>query len=209
MSRMRVLEARVLTAAVVVAASAWTLARGVQAVAYDIVAERPISRDDIAKTFGPWVNAPGVAALARENLMRVPPDFAEAAQIRDRREALADYLSAVPLSSQRWLELAVMRNALGGPAEKVIEALAMSSLTGPNEAAVILRRAAFALSIWEKLDAATRERTANDLAVVSPPLDPGGIRLALAIKTDRERDDVRDTLAAHGVSAQVIQYVGL
>jgi hypothetical protein len=206
---MRVLEARVLTAALVVAASAWTIARGVQAVAYEVVAERPIARNDIAKTFGPWVNAPGVAALARENLMRVPPDFAEAEQIRDRREALADYLAVVPLSSQRWLELAVMRNASGWPAEKVIEALAMSSLTGPNEAAVILKRAAFALSIWEKLDVDTRARAANDLAVVLPPLDPGGIRLALAIKTDQVRDDVRDTLVAHGVSAQVIQYVGL
>ena len=183
--------------------SLWTVWHGALAGRYELVAQ---SADTAS---GDWLHERGVAPLALENLMRLAIDPADPSQFQKRSELLTAYLAIVPLSSQRWLELAVMRNALGLPGVKIAEALAMSSLTGPNEAHVILRRAAFALSIWEKLDPDTRGRAANDLAVIAPPLDPGGIKLALAIKTDKVRTEVRDTLVAHGVPAAVVQYIGL
>jgi hypothetical protein len=202
-------EVRFLTMLAITVVSLWTLWLGVRAVDFELVAGQPIVLGDPARTFGPWQNERGVASLAIENMMRVAPDPADAQQIEKRRAVLADYLSTVPLSSQRWLELAVMRHASGLQPEKITDALALSSLTGPNEAAVILKRSAFALSIWEKLDADTRDRTLGDLAVITPPLDAAGIRLALSIKTPKIRADLRDTLAARGVSAQSIRYIGL
>lgn len=202
-------EVRFLTILAATIVSLWTLWHGALAAGYAFVAERPINRDDIAKTFEPWQHERGVASLAIENQMQVMPGSADPKQIQDRRAALADFLGVVPLSSQRWLDLAVMRNASGMPAEKVTDALAMSSLTGPNEASIILKRSAFALSIWEKLDPETRDRAINDLAVITPPLDTAGIRLALSIKTAKIRADVRETLAARGVPARSIRYIGL
>jgi hypothetical protein len=202
-------EVRFLTILAITIVSLWTLWRGALAVDYEFVAGQPILLGDPARTFGPWQNERGVASLAIENKMRVAPDPGDAKQIETRRAVLADYLGVVPLSSQRWLDLAVMRHASGLSPEKIIEALALSSLTGPNEAAVILNRSAFALSIWEKLDAKTRDRTIGDLAVITPPLDAAGIRLALSIQTPKIRADLRDTLAARGMSVQSIRYIGL
>jgi hypothetical protein len=207
MSRTR--DLRFLTIAAVIALSLWTAWRGALAAAYEFAVLRSKTQGEGAAVSGHWTNERGVASLALVNQMRVAPDFGEPAQIQARRDMLAAFLGHVPLSSQRWLELAVMRNASGQAAEKITEALAMSSLTGPNEASIILRRAAFALSIWEKLDPETRGRAANDLAVIIPPLDPGGIKLALAIKTDKVRSEVRDTLAARGVAPSVVKYIGL
>jgi hypothetical protein len=202
-------EVRFLTILAVTVVSLWTLWHGALAAGYEFVAARPIVLGDPARTFGPWQRERGVASSATENLMRVAPDPADPKQIQDRRAVLADFLGVVPLSSQRWLDLAVMRNASGLPGEKIAEALAMSSLTGPNEASIILKRSAFALSIWEKLDPEARDRAINDLAVITPPLDAAGIRLALSIKTAKIRADVRDALATRGVPAQSIQYIGL
>lgn len=201
---------RILTMLAVIVLSSWTMWRGVQTTAYEFAAQRAMVGDTAAAArLGEWADVRGVAPLALENMMRAPVDPGDPAQIETRRELLAAYLARVPLSSQYWLELAVMRNASGAPVNKISEALALSSLTGPNEANVLLKRAAFALSIWEKIDAETRGRTASDLAVVAPPLNADGIKLALAIKTDKVRSDVRDTLVAHGVPAAVVKYVGL
>lgn len=202
-------EVRFLTILAVTIVSLWTLWHGALAAGYEFVAARPGARDDVAKTFGLWRHERGVASLAIENMMRVAPDPADAKQIAERRAALADFLGVVPLSSQRWLDLAVLRNASGLSGDKVVEALAMSSLTGPNEASIILKRSAFALSIWEKLGADAHDRAINDLAVITPPLDVAGIRLALSIKTAKIRADVRDALTARGVPPQSIRYIGL
>lgn len=202
-------EVRFLTIVAVTIVSLWTLWHGALAAGYELVAARAVAREDVAKTLGPWQHERGVASLAIESMMRVAPDPADAKQIADRRAVLVDFLGVVPLSSQRWLDLAVMRNASGLPGEKVAEALAMSSLTGPNEASIILKRSAFALSIWEKLDTEAHDRALNDLAVITPPLEVTGIRLALSIKTAKIRADMRDALAARGVPPQSIRYIGL
>lgn len=193
---------RVVTILAFVALAAWTLWRGAMVAGYEVAMLRSASPAG-------WMHEPGVAPMALDRMMRAAADPADASPTAARSELLTAYLTRVPLSSQHWLELAVMRNASGAPADKVAAALAMSSLTGPNEASVLLRRSAFALSIWEKLDSETQGRAANDLAVVAPPLDPGGIKLALAIKTDKVRNEVRAALAAHGVPAEVVRYIGL
>jgi len=202
-------DLRFLTVFAVIALSMWTAWHGALAAAYELATLRPAARGDRAIVPGPWTNERGVASLALENALRAASRPEAQTPLPTRLDLLADYLAHVPLSSQRWLDLAVVRNASGMPAGRIAEALAMSALTGPNEANVILRRAAFALSIWEKLDPETRGRAASDLAVIIPPLDPGGIKLALAIKTDKMRSEVRDTLVAHGVPATVIKYIGL
>ena len=57
-----------------------------------------------------------------------------------------------------------MRLVAGQPYDKVLAGLAMSSLTGPNEGAVMVQRAIFGLLQWEALPADARRRTIGDVA---------------------------------------------
>ena len=51
------------------------------------------------------------------------------------------------------------------PADRTLAALRMSSITGPNEGAVMRQRAVFGLLRWETLPGDARERTIRDLAL--------------------------------------------
>ena len=62
------------------------------------------------------------------------------------------------------MALAAVRLEAGKPAAQVEAALTMSSLTGPNEATVMWRRAVFGILHWEVLSPDAHNRTVTDLA---------------------------------------------
>jgi hypothetical protein len=81
-------------------------------------------------------------------------------------------------------------------------------LTGPNEGYVMGERAVFALSLWDKLPADLKRRTAGDVASMMVPRIPAEgemlakIRAALASQPDRVRNELREALVATGVSPE-------
>lgn len=97
--------------------------------------------------------------LARRELLRArtasPPKKAEA-------EVVA-LLSATPMNGGAWLDLAIARRAAGESTEDVAAALAMSSVTAPNEASFMAGRAAFALVFWDALPPDARRSLIADL----------------------------------------------
>jgi hypothetical protein len=56
-----------------------------------------------------------------------------------------------------------MRLVMAQPYEKVLAGFVMSSITGPNEGAVMVQRAIFGLLQWEAPPADARRRTIGDL----------------------------------------------
>ncbi len=83
---------------------------------------------------------------------------------RKRIDELTTALSLRPMSSMNWLSLAGMRLVTGQPPDKVLSALAMSSLTGPNEHAMMYQRGVFELLQWETLPNDFRKRAIRDLS---------------------------------------------
>ncbi|MBB4200297.1 hypothetical protein GGD83_004126 [Rhodoblastus sphagnicola] len=114
-----------------------------------------------------------VAALAQRLAL------AASASTAARIDALQNLLGSTPLASGAWLDLAIARAKVGAPMEDVSSALAMSAMTGPNEARLMAGRAAFGLPYWERLPPDVRRTLINDLVGGWSAIGPGE-RLALA-----------------------------
>jgi hypothetical protein len=161
-----------------------------------------------------WAAVPGLAEAA---LVASLPRVADAGDIDDTRrraEGLAAILSVHPLSSTGWLSLSGIWLVTGQPYERVLGALAMSSVTGPNEGSVMLQRAIFGLLQWKILPAEPRQRTIADLAealrgtaVQDTEINPA--RNVLAGKSEDVRREVADRLSAVGVAAAELARMGL
>ncbi len=109
------------------------------------------------------------------------------------------------MSSISWLSLAGMRLVTGQPPEQVLSALAMSSLTGPNEHAIMYQRGVFELLQWEALPNDFRKRAVRDIsgAMLSGNWGDSHRRAvveALAGKGDETRRDIGDFLRGAGVA---------
>ena len=111
----------------------------------------------------PWFDLSGVAFVARERALTVVDDLSDAQKTRQRREEITGMLSVRPLSSDYWLSLAKMREATGEGSRKVLEALELSTLTGPNEGIVMLHRGLFGIWQWQMLPQEMRTQTAARL----------------------------------------------
>jgi len=161
-----------------------------------------------------WTTVPGLAGAALvASLMRVA-DAGDIDDTRRRAEGLAAILSVHPLSSTDWLSLSGIWLVTGQPYERVLGALAMSSVTGPNEGSVMLQRAIFGLLQWEVLPAESRQRTIGDLAkalletaVQDTEINPA--RNVLAGKSEEVRREIADRLSAAGVVATELARMGL
>jgi len=100
-----------------------------------------------------------IDALAQKLILALAPPKAPA----ERVEALQALIGATPMASGAWLDLAIARQQAGQPMETIASALAMSSLTGPNEARFMGGRAAFGLPLWDKLPPDVRRGLIGDL----------------------------------------------
>jgi hypothetical protein len=167
-----------------------------------------------ADALRPWIGAPGLAGAALEASLTdaaLPADIDEA---RKRGDEFAAMLAVRPMASMRWLSLASMRLVTGQPLDMVLEALAMSSMTGANEGHVMSRRAIFGLWQWEILPSHVRKQMAADLAgavrerTISDQERSAAGRI-LAAKSTYTCREIAGLLRVEGLSAIDLSRIGL
>jgi hypothetical protein len=152
-----------------------------------------------------FAGVPGLAISALEASATPVVGPSDQDGARRRLDELGAVLSLRPMSSMNWLSLAGMRLVTGQSPEKVLSALAMSSLTGPNEHAIMYQRGVFELLQWEALPNDFRNRAIRDLsgAMLSGTWGDSHRRAvaeALAGKSDETRRDIGDLLRGAGVA---------
>ncbi len=108
------------------------------------------------------------------------------------------------MSSTNWLSLAGMRLVTGQPPGKVLSALAMSSITGPNENSIMFQRGIFGLLEWETLPNNFRKRTIVELAgtILGGAWGDSQRRAVVGVldpKSVETRKEIGDFLRAAGV----------
>jgi hypothetical protein len=190
---MRVRELRFLTVTLVAACCGWTLLQGFAFVRYQFAA--PGLQQS-------WEHKTGLAMLALRQAAN------DAVDLERRRGLLEALLEVEPTSSQSWISLAAVRNSLNMQPDAVVAAYRMSTLTGPNEGAIMFQRALFGVLLWEKLPAETRQHAAADLCGLTN-FDPGRFRIVLGIKPNDIRAAIRTELTSHGCPADRLKYIGL
>lgn len=193
-------EPRLLTALAVIAASLYTMSMGVEFTRFAL-AEMSADDEALGKRVAPWTNAPGIAALARRDVVFEPADA------KERLAATADLLSRAPLDSSAWALLAELHFASGAPLEKVVRALAISNLTGPNEGWVMAMRATFALPLWQALPAESRRWAVSDLVGGWPAISDEQrmvMRVALRQQAAQTREEIRAALLHAGDAASPV-----
>jgi hypothetical protein len=206
--------ARFATAAAVVALGAFALWHGVGIVRFASAvadAATPAARAEAAR---PWTATPGLAGAALRASLSNVSDATDVVAVRAREETLTELLAAHPLSAADWLSLAGARLVAREDYGKVLGALTMSSLTGPNEGGVMLRRGTFGLVQWEILPGDVRRRVVADLAGAILHTTVQDIELVpaksvLAVKSVDTRREIAGLLQAEGVSARQLAAMGL
>jgi hypothetical protein len=149
---------RFISALLVLFVGAYTIARATTILSF-ARADASIEPDKIREKYGPFVDQPPVSYLARQRLTRLVP----AEDGTQRIDELSDLLAETPADSISWLDLAKARAAENAGADKVVKALAMSSLTGPNESRIMAGRALFVFPLWSTMPPEARRAFAADV----------------------------------------------
>jgi hypothetical protein len=196
---------RVSTALVVIGLCALAMSRGWSMVQFSQARAGLAPGERAAGRLGAFAGVPGVATAALEASATPVAGPSDQAGARKRVDELTTVLSLRPMSSMNWLSLAGMRLVTGQPPDKVLAALAMSSLTGPNEHAMMYQRGVFELLQWETLPNDFRKRAIRDLsgAMLSGNWGDSHRRAvvgALGGKSDETRGDIGDLLRGAGVA---------
>jgi hypothetical protein len=205
---------RLATAAVVIGLCAFTAWHGQNIVrfAWTVAgASAPAARAEAAR---PWTATPGLAGLALRASLSNVSDATDVAAVHAREETLTALLAVRPLSSADWLALAGARLVARESYDKVLAAFDLSSLTGPNEGGVMLRRGTFGLVQWEILPADARRRVIADLAGILLQTGVRDDELApaknvLSVKSADTRREIAGLLGAEGVPAKDAARLGL
>lgn len=205
---------RLPTIIVIVALCAMTMSRGWAIVEFGYARAEARRAGEVTAALARWKDAPGLGRVSLEASLPPMSDATDIAGARGRAEGLAAIAAVHPLSSTNWLALAGMRLVTGQPYQQVLDALAMSVLTGPNEGAVMLQRGVFGLLQWERLPEDVRRRTALDLAGAILGTNVQDVDLLPAKNILREkppqtRQEVGDLLRADGVPASELSRIGL
>jgi hypothetical protein len=161
-----------------------------------------------------WFGAPGITAAALEASLPNMTDATDIEGARARERRVEEIAAVRPLSASTWLALAGLRLVTGAPYRQVLDALAMSSIAGPNEAGIMLQRGIFGLLQWENLPTDARRRTITDLSgvLLSTTIQDEDILPAknvLREKSTQTRHEVADLLRDDGVPASEITRLGL
>jgi hypothetical protein len=211
---MRLREARLLTALAVIGLCGLAMSRGFETVRFVNAKAGVAGYEHRADAVRRWTAVPGLAGIALEVSLADAIDPADTDAARKRGDELAAILSVRPLSAMKWLALSSTRLIRGQPFDKVLAALALSSLTGPNEGYVMSQRGIFGLLQWEMLPPDVRKRTATDLAGA---ILSNGISIpertatsgVLSAKSADARKEIADLLRAEGLSSAELVRIGL
>ena len=191
-----------LTAVLVVVCCALTMSHGWAIVRYSMAEAGP-------DAMRPWFDVAGVAFAARENALTVVDDLSDTQKTRRRREEITEMLSVRPLSSDYWLSLAKMRQATGEGSSKVLEALELSGLIGPNEGIVAVHRGLFGVWQWQTLPPELRNQAARDLTASRlSDHEAAWLKAELSRKPDVVREEIRTGLQARGLRASEFARIG-
>jgi len=201
---------RILTTAALIGTCALTASYGLSIIRFYMANAVVGADDDLSQALRPWIDAPGLSFVARQAVLTTIP-YANEAKFRiQRADAISTVLAVKPIATGYWLGLAQMRFATEQNPTSVANALAMSVLTGANEAPIMSQRASFDVVYWELLPQDARQRAAMELS--PPDLSPAEIvpvREALARKTDAVRQQIRAVFQAQGLSSVRLTALGL
>jgi hypothetical protein len=177
-----------------------------------VLAASANSGESRATALSPYFSTSGVAAQAmREAYPASRP--ASAADAAERVKLVSAMLAQAPLSSSDWLSLAQLRHAAGEGPERVVSALALSTVTGPNEGYVMYRRAPFELQIWDQLPHEGVLAAARDIASLAPLLSDqqfAALRKEIAARSDEARQFLKDALErTYALKPDYLKQLGL
>jgi hypothetical protein len=212
---MRVREIRFLTALVVIGLCLFAIARGWEIGRFRI-AEASLRTDgNPRELLGQWAGVSGIASSALEASLPGAPDPGDRQAAQRQLGQLTEILSSRPLSSTHWLSLSGTRFVVGQPTSKVIGALILSSMTGPNEGQIMLQRGAFELSLWELLPPELQKRASVDIAETLrlftqlQAADRNNLKTVVATRTEDVRQTVRDLLVEEqGIAPELLKDAG-
>ena len=195
-------EARFWTALLVMGLCALTMSWALPTLQFGLASQWADARSAGAVLAATTGRAP-VGPLAQRLWLQLGPPHAA----KERVAALQTLLAAMPLSGGAWLDLAIARKEAGAPMQDVSSALAMSALTGPNEARFMAGRAFFGLPIWDQLPPDFRRTLIGDL--VGGWSELGWSRAAalsaiLTVASDQSRTEILAMLLLWGPPGEPI-----
>jgi hypothetical protein len=196
---------RIPTAIVVLGLCAFAVSRGWSIILFSTAKADLTSSRDSAQVLLPWTKTPGLAVAALEASATPVAGPGDQQGALKRIDELTAILSLRPMSSANWLSLASMRLVTGQALDNVLLTLAMSSITGPNESAIMFQRGIFGLLEWEMLPANFRKRTIAELAgtILSGVWGDSQRRAVVGVldpKSAETRREIADLLRDAGVS---------
>jgi hypothetical protein len=211
---MRLREIRFLTASIIIVAGLMTASKGWSIAHFSSVRSGFASPGYPAETIRAWTSVRGLASAVLEAALSQVESPNDLPAARGRRDQLIEIVSVKPLSSVHWLSLAGAWLVTGQPVDKIATALSLSSVTGPNEGFVMLRRGIFGLVQWEKLPENIRAGVITDLAAptlaaIVPDRDAGTAKTLLAMKPPETREEIRRLLVAQGLTPGDLARIGL
>jgi hypothetical protein len=198
----RVREQRLWTALMVIGLCAYAIGDAAPTMRLGLASLWANSRT-VASDLKPLMSEEPIGPLARRLALALAPPVDPAA----RSAALTTLLGATPLSGGAWLDLAMARERAGAPLRDVASALALSSLTAPNEAWVMGGRAVFGLPLWAKLPPDVRRGLIGDLIGGWSEIDDArrkDLDSLLTVETDQTREEIRAALLLAGEPAAPI-----
>jgi len=189
-------EPRVVTALLVAALSLFAVWRAAPLLRYG-VSETLLDEPAMEAAMRPLTTDRSVGFLARRKLLTL----SEPGDGTQHIDEIGQLLALAPLSSATWLELARARFSAGAGAEDIFGALALSRLTGPNEAYVMAARASFGLPLWAMAPAEAKSGLVRDLVggwIETSETQRTLLRIVLQEARPETRDELRAALVAAG-----------
>jgi hypothetical protein len=206
---MRPRNIRLLTALAVIGICVWPMCQGFNVILYAMADSKP-------EALQPWFAISGVAFDARERALPSVDDSSDDMTIRKRRDEIAEILAIRPLSSRYWFKLAVRRIDAHEDPTRAIDALELSTVTGPNEDYMLMQRGLFGIWQWEVLPAEIRQRAVADLVARQnssanniSDAKMAWLRTTLSEKTEQVRQEIRAAVQAQGLSKSNLDRIGL
>jgi hypothetical protein len=205
---------RLLTAALIIVVCGFAVLCGWNIIEFSRAQARVASHEAAADTLRPWIGFPGLSVAALDASLKDETAATGPANLKARTRQLARLLAAKPFSPAGWVSLAGTWLAAGEPDKRVLAALTMSRLTGPNEGEVMWQRGIFGLLEWDILPPAAQSRAARDIA---GPLTAGivndtGMKIAERVldgKSVDTRAQISRLLRKQGVSSAQLDRLGL
>jgi hypothetical protein len=146
------------TSLIIIGACAYTMSGAFTILRFSLANASADSAEG-AKTLHDYANVSPVGYLARQRLAQ----WASRGQPAQMIEPFASLLSEAPADGAAWLSLAEAEAFAGKPADQVVRALAMSTLTAPSESRVMTARAVFTAQIWNSAPPEARTVFISDL----------------------------------------------